>query len=464
MVSEPVLIKQILVKEFYKFRNRPKPVDRPHDSGEILFDARDDHWKRIRAIASPAFTSGKLRRMYPLIDECCRDFLAALDRDVVSATSGHLEVDIKRVMSAFTMDVIASTSFATKTNTYSDPNNPFITTVKGIIDKNRWQILLDTVLPTFMTQNPVYKPRTSDGTSGFAFIIDVSRRLISERKKSGHKRHDLLQLLIDAEKEADNSSSNETVKSGPKSTATTDAVDTGGHHVNKGVDELMAEKQALSGVAAKRLTEAEIVAQCLLFFIVGYETTATTLSYCTYELALNPDIQDMLVAETAEAVDEDTGDIDYETLCRLPYLDAVISETLRHYPTSLRLEREAMDEVVLSTGGSDLKCDKGVVVNIPVYAIHHDPDHYPDPFAFKPDRFLAHNRHHIKPYTYLPFGAGPRNCIAIRFALLEAKLAMVKLVNQFRFYRVPDTDVPATFYPGRNVITAQRLILGVEKR
>ncbi|CAG2114370.1 unnamed protein product [Medioppia subpectinata] len=289
------------------------------------------------------------------------------------------------------------------------------------------------------------------------FFIDLIRRVMSERKQSAKKHNDFMQLLMDVERVEDNNTTG-------ADSVTTDAMF--GHHLSEGIDELKVEKQALSGVVEKKLTSAEIVAQCALFLIAGYETSAQTLSFCTYELALNPDIQDLLVAETKEAFNENTADIDYETLGRLPLLDAFVSETLRHYPVGLRTIREAAEDVVLSGGsdGSKVKIEKGVIVEIPLYAIHHSPDNFSDPFAFKPDRFLPENRHNIKPYTYLPFGAGPRNCIGMRFALLEIKLVVAKMIQQFRFYGVPDTDVPVVFTPGYNLLQADRLIVGVEKR
>ncbi|CAG2119242.1 unnamed protein product [Medioppia subpectinata] len=451
MVADPELIKQILVKDFYKFRNRRPVPGRRGPFKNIMFSARDDDWKRIRAIASPIFTSGKLKHMYPLINECCRDFLAALDRDV---STGGTEVELRQLMGYYSMDVIASTAFATKTNPYSDPNNRFITTANGIFNQNPWKILLSTILPTFVINSRVYKSVMNVRTPDVMFFIDVIRSLIAERKKSGKKYNDFLQLLMDVERV-------------DTTTGAADASDAAeAHHLIEGVDELKAEKQALSDVSEKRLTTDEILAQCFLFFVGGFETTATTLSYCVYELALNPDIQDRLVKETKEAFNENTADIDYETLCRLPLLDAVISETLRHYTPFVRLEREAMEDVVLTAGsdGFQLKIEKGILTQIPVYAIHHDPDYFPDPFAFKPERFLPENRHNIKPYTYLPFGSGPRNCIGMRFALLEVKLALVQMIQQFRVYRVPNTDVPVIFNKARDNLQAKRLVVGVSKR
>ncbi|CAG2102112.1 unnamed protein product [Medioppia subpectinata] len=466
-VSDPALIKQILVKEFHVFHNRFNRVIKVIDA-KGLVNARDGDWKRIRLIASPAFTSSKLKRMYPLIDECCGDFLAALDRHV--SASGRTKVDFKRVTGAYGLDVIARTAFATKCNPYScDTSDPFVMKaelISGYETPHIWRDILPMILPTFVINNRLWKWLATIGSGGGGgamdpkFFNNVIKHLISERKESVDKHNDFLQLLIDVERE-DNT--NTTTTTGADSVAT-DASE--GHHVNEGVDELMAEKRALSGVVEKRLTTDEIVAQCDIFFMAGYETTASTLSYCTYELALNPDIQDRLVAETRAAFNETTGDIDYDTLCRLPLLDAVISETLRKYPPVIEISREASKDVVLSagSGGPTVMIEKGMMAHIPVYAIHHSPDNYPDPEAFKPDRFLPHNRSQIKPYTYLPFGSGPRNCVAMRFALLESKLALVKMIQQFRFYRVPNTEVPIRFRKRRLLLQAESVVVGVVQR
>ncbi|CAG2102111.1 unnamed protein product [Medioppia subpectinata] len=440
-VADPVLLKQILVKDFHKFRNRGvAKVDDVVFAN--IFLAIDDDWKRMRAIASPLFSTGKLKHMCPVINECCDNFLAALDRDV---STGRTEVELKQVMAAYTVDVIGKCVFSVDTDSYCDPNNPFTTKANWILKHftTSSSALLTNILPTFLT-----KRLAAIGSSNIMFFKHLSKRLISERKNAAKKPNDFLQYFTDMKIEDNNT----TTTTGADSVAT---------------DELMIEKRALSAVLKKKkLTTDEAIAQTIVFFIAGYETTATALAYCTYELALNPDIQDRLVAETREAFSENTGDIDYETVIRLPLLDAVISETLRKYPPGINPLRKAAEDVMLTTGtdGLTFKVEKGTNVEIPVYAIHHSPDNYSDAFIFKPDRFLPQNRHNIKPYTYLPFGAGPRHCIGMRFALLMAKLAMVKLIRQFRFYRLPTTDVPVVFTAGRLTVHSCSLRVGVEKR
>ncbi|CAG2112196.1 unnamed protein product [Medioppia subpectinata] len=441
-IAEPELVKQVLVKDFHKFRNRMDNGSRHKIFSKNMFIARDDDWKRIRAIASPTFTSGKMKKMYALINECSKDFINNLDK----LAANKSEVELKQLMGAFTMDVIASTAFATKTNTYANPDNPFTTKANNIFHFPLWKAFVMTALPSFITKIQAIR-QLINGSTNSDFFVDFSRNLLNERKSSNKKHNDFFQLLMDVERSdgdvREDSDANEA------------------HHVNEGKDELEADAAALSNVIEKKLTEDEILAQCFLFFIAGYETTATTLSYCTYELALNPDLQDRLYEECKEAFNE-KGEISYDVLSRLPFIDALLSETLRNYPPLLRLQREAMEDIEL--GDTGLKVEKGVVAEIPVYAIHHDPDHYPEPFVFRPDRFMPENRDNIKPYTYIPFGSGPRNCIGMRFALLEAKLALAKMSQQFRFSRVANTDVPVIFNKGRFLLQAKQLIVGVERR
>ena len=111
-------------------------------------------------------------------------------------------------------------------------------------------------------------------------------------------------------------------------------------------------------------------------------------------------------------------------------MDAVIDETLRLFPAAIFLERAPNEDYQLNSTGITIKKDH--VVHIPIYAIHRDPDNFVDPEVFRPERFLSENIVH-NPYTYLPFGAGPRNCLGMRLAQLEVKLALVNLVRRYVF-------------------------------
>ena len=161
------------------------------------------------------------------------------------------------------------------------------------------------------------------------------------------------------------------------------------------------------------------------------------------------------------AVDSN-GDIDYDRLTRLSYLDAVVSETLRLHTPVIRINRKCNEDYKISK--LSLTLPKGSGIQIPLYAIHHNPHFYPDPFKFNPDRFLPENRHKLIPYTYLPFAAGPRNCIGMRFALMEAKLALAKVVLRYRLFRTTNTSVPLQFRNSSKAYGHKSVIIGIERR
>ncbi|KAG0420765.1 hypothetical protein HPB47_003303, partial [Ixodes persulcatus] len=99
-------------------------------------------------------------------------------------------------------------------------------------------------------------------------------------------------------------------------------------------------------------------------------------------------------------------------------------------------ERQPKDYVLGNTG---IKVPKGCVVAVPVWAIHHDPQYFPDPHSFKPERFSKENVDSIPPYVYLPFGAGPRNCIGVRLGLRAVKMALFHSICNVEFVRTAKT-------------------------
>jgi len=161
-----------------------------------------------------------------------------------------------------------------------------------------------------------------------------------------------------------------------------------------------------------------------------------------YELALNPDIQERLYEEIESEIDSD-GEISYDKLAKLSFLDSVVSETLRYYPPILRLERQVSSDYKLGDTGITLY--KGQEIEIPIYAIHHCEEFYTNPNKFDPDRFMPQNKHKLIPYTYLPFSSGPRNCVGMRFALMEIKLGLAQIVSRFRLTRTDKTSIPLIF-------------------
>ena len=189
------------------------------------------------------------------------------------------------------------------------------------------------------------------------------------------------------------------------------------------------------------MTDEEIIGQCILFFIAGFDTTGSAITGTLFELSHRPEIQNRLYNDIVEALkDVDQTNIEeyYNVILnKIPYLDAVIKETLRMYPPVVQLER------VLSASNyklGDYELEKGTVVQIPTMAVHYDSEYYPDPYQYNPDRFMPENKKNLTQYSYLPFGDGPRNCVGIRFAYQEMKVCLAALLQKFVF--LPNDKTP----------------------
>ncbi|XP_054157848.1 cytochrome P450 3A8-like [Oppia nitens] len=449
VVADPELIKNIMVKDFHIFVNRRDlgPIDEVMDHAMTV--VKDDEWKRQRSIVSPSFTTGKLRKMMTLVDHCAQSVDRVLDK---VATDGN-EIEMKGLMGNYTMDVIASCAFATKTDTHNDPNNPFVVNAKSLFSGSLWRGVLFLLANRMMR---FFKISIID-PSVYKFFLNAIKEIIKQRKEdqSGHKHYDFLQLMIDAQKKVDNNVTAVDDDNNSSSSADDKLMDAEAHHGLEDNSRLLKNRDKLE------IKEIDILATSFVFFLAGYETTATLLAHLIYSLAINPESQQKLVDEIRGNCDA-SGHIDYETIIRLPYLDACISETLRMYSPAPQTGRVASQDYKL--GDTGITVEKGVHIIIPIHALHYNPDYYPEPKQFRPERFLPENRDKIIPYTYLPFGAGPRNCVGMRFALMEAKTVVVRTLIKYEFVRTANTKVPLKYVQKSTFPIPTDITIGVQYR
>ncbi|XP_035774131.1 cytochrome P450 6a22-like [Anopheles albimanus] len=201
------------------------------------------------------------------------------------------------------------------------------------------------------------------------------------------------------------------------------------------------------------LDMTQVAAQCYQLFIAGFETSATLLNFALYELARDASVQKRLRSAIQRALDETDGQLNYDMVMSLDYLDQIIKETLRMYPPVDFLFRVSNVDYTIHGVGT---VPRGTLFVVPVHAIHHDAKYYPQPEQFNPDRFSAAQRRRVK-NSFLPFGLGPRHCIGEEFALMLVKVGLVALVRAFRFSldtnRMPASGEPIVFKP-RSLVLA----------
>lgn len=176
-----------------------------------------------------------------------------------------------------------------------------------------------------------------------------------------------------------------------------------------------------------------VAAQVFIFFAGGFDTISALMETMSWELAMNPEIQEKLIEEVDEALKTLDGQtISYEALNNMKFLEMVVNETLRKWPPTPSSIRECNKDYVLNlSDGAEVPIMKGDSLMIPIRAIQHDARFFNDPSKFDPSRFSDENKNKIIPGSFLAFGHGPRMCLGSRFALLETKFAFFAILSKY---------------------------------
>lgn len=175
------------------------------------------------------------------------------------------------------------------------------------------------------------------------------------------------------------------------------------------------------------MTDEQVRDEALTLFGAGHETTAITMAWTFYLLAQHPDIHDKLREELDRVLQGNAP-----TLAHIPelkYTDMIVKESMRLYPPAWFIGRYTIADVEL--GGYQIP--KGSYISLSPFVVHHDPRWYPDPYAFRPERFAEGWDKTLPKYAYFPFGGGPRICIGNSFASMEAVLILATIGARYRF-------------------------------
>lgn len=392
ILSNPEMIKTVLIKDFSKFSNRGVPVNEKADPlSAHLFSLETERWRPLRLKLSPVFTTGKLKDMFAMIADCS----AELDSYLKKCLAKDEVVEIRDLTARFTTDVIGTCAFGVDAMALKDKESEFRRMGKMVFDPNGINIFkfrLQQFAPSLGTLLAYIAP----GTEINNFFTNLIMDTIRYRKENNIIRNDFVNTLM----------------------------------------ELCSHPEKID----IELTESLIASQAFVFFGAGFETSSTTMSHALYELALNPSIQDKLREEIREFCGQTVTDLQYENIKKMEYLDAVFKETLRKYPVVPILTREASENY----GFDDWKLwiPKDQQIWIPVHAIHHDPYIYPNPDTFDPERFTPEAQAARHPMHYLPFGEGPRNCIGARFGIYQTKVGLVQILRNYKVDVSEKTQIP----------------------
>jgi len=423
-VTDPNVLRVVQVKDFDVFVDR---IDKASNEkmfkggyydniwNKQLTSLSGDEWKDVRAAFTPIFTSGKMKMMLKFIQHVSRDLLDEFEK---KAKVGE-EFELKSVFGKFSLDALASSAFGVNAETFTNKDSKFVEHAEKIFSaapmQQMW--LLIRLIPGIPDLLQALKISTNQPKST-KFFVDIIMQSIKRRKETKEKRNDMIDLMIESIKEDSN--------------VHEDDDDKGDQYEND---------MKIKNSKRKQLDEEMIVSTAMVLLVAGYDTTGMTLSYLAYEMANNPEIQERLQEEIDQAFDE-AGDKfpDYNVIQSLPYLDMVIHETLRFHPPVGMNFRNAERDYQLPDSNLIIRKSECIVYN--ARHLHRLPEHWSHPDEFYPEHFSKEEKAERNPYVFQAFGQGPRACIGMRFALLEAKVATMAVLRKFSFKPGTKTITP----------------------
>ncbi|XP_017777880.1 PREDICTED: cytochrome P450 9e2-like [Nicrophorus vespilloides] len=442
MIKDLDLIKKIGIKHFDHFHDHAVFSSEDIDPlwSKNLVASTGEKWRKMRTTLSPSFTSSKMKLMFNLITNCAEEFVLYFkehEEDVIT-------VEMKDIFTRYTNDVIATSAFGIKCDSLRDKDNEFYK--KGLIATDfsglaALKFFMYQISP-MLTKLLKIKILPEVATNFFGKVIKDS---IKMREEQGIVRPDMIQLLMEARK---GNMHDEKVEA-PEGFAATEEI-----------TKASSNKQI-------EITDEDIIAQALVFFGAGFDTSSTLMCYVAYELAINVDIQVKLRKDITNTDEKCNGKVTYEALMKMKYLDMVISETLRKWPPTPSTDRICVKDYTIPPERPDEKpliIEKGITIWFPIYGLQRDPNLFEDPERFDPERFSDENKSKIDAASFLTFGIGPRNCIGSRFALMETKILIYHILKHFEIVPVKKSVIPVVLSKKHFNMTAEGgMWLGLKK-
>ncbi|KAI5652181.1 cytochrome p450 domain-containing protein [Phthorimaea operculella] len=433
LVRDLELIKRITIKDFEHFLDHRVQANEHADHlfARNLFSLKGQEWKDMRSTLSPAFTSSKIRLMVPFMVDVGDKMILNIKKTLEENGTSHLDIEVKDLLTRYTCDVIASCIFGLKVDSHTDRNNEFYVQGRKSSSFNFKQLIMFFVAATMPRLMNVLKLKFFEAKTN-NFFRSLVTSTMKEREKHNIVRPDMIHLLMEAKK--GKLVYDESIEDGDTGFATAE-------------ESALGKKKVI-----KAWSEDDLIAQAVIFFVAGFESVAGAVAFLLFELALNPEVQDKLAKEIKETDAQNGGKFDFNTIQEMKYMDMVMCELLRKYPPAVVLDRMCTKDYNLGKPNDEATSDfilrKGDGLQIPYWSIHWDPQYFPNPEKFDPERFSEENKHNIKPFTYAPFGLGPRNCIGSRFALCEVKVLAYQLLRHMEVSPCPRTTIPIQLATG----------------
>ncbi|XP_050089167.1 cytochrome P450 4d2-like [Anopheles aquasalis] len=359
-------------------------------------------WAERRKVITPTFH-------FKILE----DFLVIMNHQTdvliekLGAQVGGPDFDIYEHVTYCALDIISESAMGVKLNTQHNPHTEYVKAVKELsaITFKRLFSLAREYKWVFRLQEA---SRRQDKL--MKVMHEFAQQVISERKK---------QLEDERERQRANQKLEETDVYGKRRMTLLDLL------LNVTID-------------GKPLSNIDIREEVDTFMAAGHDTTTSCISFACYHLSRNPAIQQKVYEEIQKIIGPDAGRIELtnSTLQDLRYLDQVIKETLRMNPSVPIIGRRSAGDMTID----GVPVPKGMEFGVLIYALHNDPELYPEPERFDPERFSDEAQAARPPYSYIPFSVGARNCIGQRYAMLEIKTMLVKVLANYKLLPCEDNN------------------------
>jgi cytochrome P450/NADPH-cytochrome P450 reductase len=358
-------------KRFRKLVGPPLTTLRPL-AGDGLFTANGDepNWALAHRILVPAFSQRARRLYFDAMNDIARQLVGHW-----AQRSGEW-LDVSADMTRLTLDTIALCGFGQRLDSFaSDDLHPFVDAMVRVLDEAMARV----TRPRWLTR--VNWPARQRFRQDIAYLHGLVDGVIHERRASPGTANDLLGLMLEGSDPA----------------------------------------------SGERLSDTNMRYQVITFLIAGHETTSGLLSFALYYLTRHPQVLARTRAEVDAVLPSGQAAV-YEDLERLVVVEQVLEETLRLWPTAPAFSVAPWQDETLGAG-YPIARDQRLTVLLP--AVHRDPEVWDRPDEFDIDRFAPGRRHKIPAHAYKPFGNGSRACIGRLFAMMEAKLALALVLQNF---------------------------------
>uniref|UniRef100_A0A5S6Q3K5 Cytochrome P450 n=1 Tax=Trichuris muris TaxID=70415 RepID=A0A5S6Q3K5_TRIMR len=424
VVTDLDLARDILVKNFSYFTDRSHiAILENKPMSDCLFNLKQNEWKDVRCTVAHAFSNKIMNQMTAASLSKIRKFIDSIQ----SYADSCEEFDIYKNFQVLTVDVIAQCAFALNLDGHGEVNKRFLANCRRLFDSydfnESWLIKLSLLFPELNVLLKRCVPFAEFSKAEQELVHDLRTLLEQKRAAKLVGSKDILQLLIDNNDQHGRSTGQRT----------------------KGI----------------HLSDDSIVANALVFLLAGYETSSTAMGFAAWLLAKHTDVQKKLQEEIENKFPNNENVKELEAIQSMQYLDAVFRETLRLFPPLVLLVVRTCVKACTIRG---IRFVPGVQVLFPTYSIQRDEAFWAEAEEFKPERFLQDRKSHHQ-MAWLPFGAGPRNCIGKRFAEIQFKITMIHLLRTYDLSLCAASQDPIrTKSNGATIKPSEGVVLKIARR